>query len=670
MMNVHASCSSHDLSSNFIAQPGRSTLDFKRYCSKQRPVVIPNNPIEAAEALLRAGDAAAAAELLAPLAAAETVDALRLLALCQLRLNAPQLALELFGRAQKLAPRDPLVALHAGIGLAAVGRHAEAAALFRQAARGLPNDPAPELQLSTSLLAQGDFAGAIAAARKGRLRAPRAPQPNYVLGLAYLNAGFLDKAAACFKTAIQHQPNFVDAWINLGVAQYRMGEIFPARETMRAARRAAPDDAAVAANLGAFLRLTGDLAGGEAVLRAVIESHPGATPARLSLAGDLLREDRAADALALLDGAPKLTGLLHQQWALQRILALLKLGRVTEAATMLSDPPEMAPALAPLLTWRFVLLDEAAGLVARAERAAEDMEAALPSAPLLPEHRVTAHFDLAGFWSRRHAPDRAFPHWRQAHRRLAASQPFARAAEAAFVDASIAGFDAARLAGPRASNPDAAPVFIVGLPHSGTDRVAQILGSHGQVHNAGASTALGEAFWALGGHDSPAGVRRAAAQPQGALDEHAARYLAGPGAPRTLDSAAQNFRHLGLMALLLPGARVIACEADPRDTGFSIFSRPPPGLHPYAHDLADLGWYIGQHRRLMAHWRAVLPNPILTLQAADWDADFAGTLRRVLAFLDLPHDPACVPPAPARPEVIGTWRDYETHLGPLLAALQ
>jgi len=66
----------------------------------------------------------------------------------------------------------------------------------------------------------------------------------------------------------------------------------------------------------------------------------------------------------------------------------------------------------------------------------------------------------------------------------------------------------------------------------------------------------------------------------------------------------------------------------------------------------------------------VLPNPILTLQAADWDADFAGTLRRVLDFLDLPPDPACVPPAPARPEVIGTWRDYETHLGPLLAALE
>jgi Sulfotransferase family len=73
-----------------------------------------------------------------------------------------------------------------------------------------------------------------------------------------------------------------------------------------------------------------------------------------------------------------------------------------------------------------------------------------------------------------------------------------------------------------------------------------------------------------------------------------------------------NFNYLGLVALMLPGARIIYCARDPRDIGLSIFTFRFYGHHPYAHDLADLGWYIAQHERLMAHWRAVLPNPLMT----------------------------------------------------------
>ena len=71
-----------------------------------------------------------------------------------------------------------------------------------------------------------------------------------------------------------------------------------------------------------------------------------------------------------------------------------------------------------------------------------------------------------------------------------------------------------------------------------------------------------------------------------------------------------NFNYLGLAALILPGARIIQCVRDPRDIGLSIFTYRFYGYHPYAHDLADLGWYIGEYQRLMAHWHAALPNPL------------------------------------------------------------
>ncbi len=117
----------------------------------------------------------------------------------------------------------------------------------------------------------------------------------------------------------------------------------------------------------------------------------------------------------------------------------------------------------------------------------------------------------------------------------------------------------------------------------------------------------------------------------------------------------------------------------------SIFTFRFYGGHAYANDLGDLGWYIGQHRRLMAHWRAVLPNPMMTVLLSDWVADFDGTLRRVLAFLDLPYDPACARfyeverrvrtvsrtqvRAPVNAAGIGRWRQYESHLAPLIAEL-
>jgi len=624
-------------------------------------------------------------------AQAETADTLRLLGLCQIKLHAVEPALALLARARALALGDPWVALHYGIGLQHAARHDEAARMFRAAAEKLTEDPAPWLNLSASLLAMGDSSGAIATARRGRLRAPHMTQAHYVAGIAYLAAGLWAKAEDCFATATKLQPDFADAWVNLGVARYRAGKIFPACEAMRVALRAAPGHAAASGNLGAFLRLTGESDAAEAVLRGAIEANPQAAAARINLAADLLAEDRAAEALDLLDGAAPPADEMRQHWALQRILALIRLGRVAEARAALEMLGPAPPALLPLVLWRRVLLAAAAGDEAVAQQDARDMAAALGgNTSMVPEHAIMAHYDLAKFWSQRGNHDGAFQHWRAGHQRLARFQPFSRARYAAFIDANIASFDAARLAASRAGNTDAAPVFVVGMPRSGTTLTEQILAAHGQVHGAGERAALARCLWEAGGGDDATAVRRAAQLQAPALDALAGRYLAelhalDPHAARIIDKMPGNANYLGLMALLLPGARVIECARDPRDIGLSIFTFRFYGVHAYANDLGDLGWYIGQHRRLMAHWRAVLPNPMMTVLLSDWVADFDATLRRVLAFLDLPYDPACARfyeverrvrtvsrtqvRAPVNAAGIGRWRQYESHLAPLIAEL-
>jgi tetratricopeptide (TPR) repeat protein len=656
----------------------------------------PDRAIADAEARYRAADYAAAAACLVPPTAGApppSPSAVRLRGLCRLRLGATAEALDLLQHAFRLAPADPWAQLHLGIGLQAAGRHAEAAAQFRACQALLPDDPAPSLNLSAALLALGDTQGAVSAARRARLRAPAMPQTHYTLGAAYLAAGFLDRSAAAFRRATDLAPGFADAWVNLGVALYRSGRIEDAKQAMRAALRADPTNRAAAANLGGFLRLTGEVEAAEALLRDRVARDPDAAAARLNLAADLLQEDRAAEALALLDGAAPSDPPTQQHWRLQQALALIKLSRAEEARAALSSLGSVAPALAPLLHWRHVLLALAANDAAGARHRATLMEAALTVSPAtLPEHRIMGHYDLAKFWSGQNEAARAFAHWTAAHRLLAQFQPFSRPHYAAAIAATIETHDAARLRdGPRAAAQDETPVFVVGMPRSGTTLMEQILTAHPQIHGAGERAALARAFARLGGGSDDAGaVRRIAGLDAATLNAEAASYLrdlhaTAPGARRIVDKMPGNFRYLGLAALMLPGARVIACARDPRDIGLSIFTFRFYGQHPYAHDLSDLGWTIAQHQHLMDHWRAVLPNPMLTVHLADWVEDFSGTLRRVLTFLDLPYDAACekfydserrvrtVSRTQVKERVnargIGRWRSYERQLAPLIAAL-
>jgi len=186
-------------------------------------------------------------------------------------------------------------------------------------------------------------------------------------------------------------------------------------------------------------------------------------------------------------------------------------------------------------------------------------------------------------------------------------------------------------------------------------------------------------------------VRAIGALDADALDQAATCYLAelyalAPAKSRIVDELPGNFLYLGLAALMLPGARIIHCVRDPRDIGLSIFTFRFHGAHGYAHDLSDLGWYIGEHDRLMAHWKKALPNRILTVKLSDWVDDFDATLARVLGHVDLPHDPNCARfyegdsrvrtvsyaqvRQPINAQGLGRWRAYENELAPMIKELQ
>jgi len=607
------------------------------------------------------------------------------------RAGEPEAGLPLLARACAADRTNPLAHVHHGIGLLSAGRAGRAAARFRRATALAPAQPAGWINFASALLALRQPRAARAAARRALKLAPNDPAALRALGNGHAALGELDAAVSVLSDAIRAAPDAVDTWIDLGQVYARQGAMREAMECMRRALAIAPENGAAASNLAAFGLLRGEQEEALEALRGIVARNPNCLPARLNLANALLLDQDAAGGLEALAGTPP-PGREGAHWRAYRALALILLGRNTEATAELDAIPEpYGDAEILIIGRRLHLADRAGdpGAGALAERLgaliAEDGAAIL-------EHRVIACFDLARHFLRRGAQAEAFAQWTQGHALLKRVQPFSREVHRAFTDATIASYSAERLRdGARAANRDPAPVFILGLPRSGTTLCEQILSAHAEVHGGGERSAIHRLITSLAGQPLRADtVERLAGLDAGVLDEAATGFLADlhglDGSARLFtDKMPANALHLGFIGTLLPGAKIILCTRDPRDIGLSIFQLRFFGYHPYAHDLGDLGWYIAEHERLMAHWRAVLPNPLIEVALSDWVHDFAGTLDRVLAFLDLPYDPACADfhqsnrrvrtasaaqvRQPINARGLGRWREYESYLAPMLAEL-
>ena len=269
---------------------------------------------------------------------------------------------------------------------------------------------------------------------------------------------------------------------------------------------------------------------------------------------------------------------------------------------------------------------------------------------------------------------------------------FDPAAYRSLVDRLLTSFDAEAMARmPRSSLSDERPVLIVGMPRSGTSLTEQILASHPAVSAGGERSDLGLLALATAG-DGVEYPESAARLTAGQLEAMGRHYLEAMGPPgtnpgRVTDKMWQNFEYLGLAELMLPGARVIHCVRDPLDCGLSCFFQHFFGSGvAFSYDLAHIGAYMAEYRRIMDHWHSVLSLPVFELSYEALVNEPEATIRALLAFLDLPWDPACLSFHQTRRQVrtasfeqvrrplyqssVGRHRAYERWLDPLVEALE
>lgn len=326
------------------------------------------------------------------------------------------------------------------------------------------------------------------------------------------------------------------------------------------------------------------------------------------------------------------------------------------------------------------------------ERAQKALRRALEVPNLAHADRVYLHFELGKLLDVIGQYDAAFGQFREGNRLKQAR--FDPAQHAALVNEIIRAFGEKGFpACARAGNASDLPVFIVGMPRSGTSLIESILASHPGVFGAGELD-----FFGLFSRALPPALASGKSISQlvhaldtATLDQVATEYLGmlrrlgGDAVVRVTDKMPYNFFWLGLFALLFPRARIIHCLRDPRDTCLSIYFQHFTGQHHYAYDLRNIGLYYREYLRLMAHWREVGTLPMLEVQYETLVQSPEMQLPRIVEFCGLPWDDACSRfhatdrvtktasydqvRRPLYGSAVGRWRNYETYLQPLNEAL-
>lgn len=564
-------------------------------------------------------------------------------------------------------------------------RLAEAVELYQAICARDPRDAESWFMLGTVHGRLGDIAGAEQALRKALAVAPDFAPARLNLGQALELQGKLPEAEICYHRALALDPELADAHASLARLCAQRSALRDALAHYEAALRLEPRRAGVQLELGRLLQRLGRLADALPHLEQAVRLTPADAEACYALAGACLDTGRFDEALRLARDAQRLRPDFLAALALEAAV-LLRRGDIEAARARLLpvlDRGLEAPEL--LLAYAQCCRDDE-----EMRDAARRLEALLAEAALDDLQRELAHFRLGTLYDALHDYRRAIVHF-DAGNRLKPVQ-FDRAAWARHIDELIETYTAEAIArAPRAGNCSERPLFVVGMPRSGTTLVTQILASHPDIASVGELTDLGVLAREL--HSRLAATRAGARLTQlkrEDCDALATRYLAtleriAPGARRAIDKMPENFLHLGLITLLFPVARVIHCVRDPLDTCLSCYFQDFGGDLPYAYDLGDLGYYYRHYRRLMAHWREAVQTPILEVRYEDLVDNTERVAREMLRFCGVKWDPRCLDfhrhadaaatasfmqvRQPIYRSSVGRWRHYEAQLAPLRRAL-
>jgi tetratricopeptide (TPR) repeat protein len=642
---------------------------------------------ERALGFLRAGDAALAEKLCRDALAAFPGEP-NLSALLGAALNRQGRGAEAEPMLRQLAADEPDYAKgheEHGRSLLQLGRADEAAASFRRALVLDPKLTSARLSLVHALSESELPLEAQAALQEFLLADPA--RERVAEAATHQRAGRLEQAERIYREILEQDPRNVEALRLLALGAHQSEHYGQAEQLLTRAVEIAPDYLAAWVDLSRARLEKLDLPGARIAIGRAALLNPRSANVQVHVANVEARSGRHEDAVAAYrraieanaDSTPAYVGLGN---------VLKTIGRHDEAVEAYRRATVLRPSLSEawwslsnLKTFRFT------------DAELEAMQAELAKAGLADEARVQFSFAIAKALEDRGEHARAFGLYAEGNRTRRGLENYDPVQTEVLNERIRAVFDAAffeRHAGAGVADP--APIFVVGLPRSGSTLLEQVLASHSQVD---ATHELPEVGRIIQGIRRDRGRR---AYPEALLEfddpELTAlgrAYLDATrqyrrGAPRFVDKNPNNFASLGMLAVALPNARFVNARRHPMDACWSCYRQLFARGQPFTYDLTELGEYYLEYDRMMAHWRAVMPGRVLDVDYERVVLDLEGEARRLLEFCGLSWESACLRfheterairtasseqvRRPIYDTSIGAWRRCARELAPLIEVLE
>lgn len=503
------------------------------------------------------------------------------------------------------------------------------------------------------------------------------------LGEASRRVGKLEDALKAFDRAIVLKPDFLKGHLGAGNTLRDMGKHQEAVSKFRLALAINPNFAEAYHYLGLAFLEKDNIEDAIPVLRKAVALRPEYGEALLTLSSALEQDGKSEEALVIYQG------LLQRDPSNVHVLnnvgnILKNLGRMDEAVEAYSKALEIDPDHAPAY-YNLSRSQKSQGGDAEYSRL-EDM---LKDENLDVNRRINLHFTLGKIYDDLGIYDKAFRHFESGNDLDTRGEPFNADGHSMVVGRILAVFNKNFLSTRRGMGSESdIPVFIVGIPRSGTTLAEQILSSHPQVFGAGELAEIGAISNRLvetigAGSMYPEAAMELDALTAVKLAECYVGHLKNMGgkAIRVTDKMPGNFIHLGLISLLFPNAKIINCQRDPLDVSLSCYFQHFTSIMPFSRKLADLGRYYLDYHRLMAHWHKVLPLQILDVKYEDMIADHEGMSRKIVEFVGLDWDDKCLDfynlerpvktasswqvRQPIYSTSVARWQNYKKFIGPL-----
>ncbi|MFQ5509886.1 MAG: sulfotransferase [Leptospirillia bacterium] len=632
-----------------------------------------------------------------------------------------QQAAELCQKILSKQPNNPHALSLLGTLYSQGGHHAHAIEVLKKVVQLDPDDAGAHNSLALSYRILKQLDAAEAHCRTAIRLAPDNPVIQGNMGAIKKDAGDFAGASQAFKKALEMAPDNAGLWVNLAITSHAMGNVEEAADGYRRAVELDPKNITALTNLGKLLVHLKQPREADACFHRAVGLSPrspaefealGGAFSELGMSEEALAAYRTGCKLTPNDPAPhfKLADCLKRlgQWeeSLElhdRVLELTPEAqdvRISKASLLhdMRRTEEGYAQLQPLLEAAdppvpagivFAQMSQALG---RKDEALTLVERLLATEKPGWEERQKLLFAAGHLHDGQGDYEKAFERFQEGNRIVQeAAYPESHIFD---VDRIITAYSRERLSAlPRAAAGDERPVFVIGMPRSGTSLVEQILSSHPRVFGGGEMREIQN----IAGHlPATLGVEREYPEcieglNQDVLDRlhrtHADALLKlDPEADRVVDKMPHNFLFLGLIALLYPEAKVIHCIRNPIDTCLSIYFQSfVPQQHPYAFDLTRLGNHYRDYKRLMAHWRDVLDIAVLEVHYEQMVSEQEATSRGMIDFVGLKWDDACLDfhntvravktaskeqvRQPIYKRSVERWRRYEKHLGPLIEAL-